>query len=106
LPLDLLPAPPAPRRFPATVRVSGVRFRYASTAPWVLDGLDLTIARGARVGLVGATGCGKTTAMDLLMGLLTPTEGEVLVDRVPLHGERIRAWQQAITHVPQSLYLA
>jgi ABC-type multidrug transport system fused ATPase/permease subunit len=106
LPPQTRRAVPAAMRFQSSVRFSAVRFRYASTAPWVLDGFNLTIRKGARIGLIGSTGCGKTTAMDLLMGLLSPTEGEVLVDEAPLQGERVRAWQQAIAHVPQNLYLA
>jgi len=106
LPPDALRPVPAATRIRSGVRFSAVRFRYSSTTPWVLDGFDLTIPRGARIGLIGATGCGKTTAMDVLMGLLRPTEGEVLVDDEPLQGERVRAWQQAIAHVPQTLYLA
>jgi ATP-binding cassette subfamily B protein len=83
-----------------------VRFRYTNDGPWVLDGLDLTIPKGARVGLVGSTGSGKSTALDLLMGLLNPTEGELLVDAQSIIGNRIRAWQRTIAHVPQSIYLA
>jgi ABC-type multidrug transport system fused ATPase/permease subunit len=82
-----------------------VRFRYSADGPWVLDDLNLTIHKGSRVGLVGTTGSGKSTALDLLMGLLTPTEGEVLVDGQPVTGNSVRAWQRTIAHVPQSIYL-
>ena len=58
------------------------------------------------MGLVGDTGSGKSTAMDLLMGLLVPTEGEILVDGDAVKGTRIRAWQKTIAHVPQHIYLA
>jgi ATP-binding cassette, subfamily B, bacterial PglK len=64
------------------------------------------IPRGARVGFVGRTGSGKSTTLDLLMGLLVPTEGEFLVDGQPISGKRVRAWQRSIAHVPQSIYLA
>lgn len=88
------------------VRFSNVRFRYQNDGPWVLDGLNLTIAKGSRVGIVGKTGSGKSTALDLLMGLLQPTEGEILVDNTPLVDSRVRAWQRTIAHVPQAIYLA
>jgi ATP-binding cassette subfamily B protein len=55
---------------------------------------------------VGSTGSGKSTVLDLLMGLLTPTEGELQIDGKPLLGEQIRPWQKAIAHVPQSIFLA
>jgi ATP-binding cassette subfamily B protein len=74
--------------------------------PWVLDGLTLDIPRGSRIGFVGSTGSGKSTAMDLLMALLDPTEGEILVDHRPITGDGRRAWQRTIAHVPQTIYLA
>ena len=100
-----LPAPP-PLPLSVAMRLEAVRFRYASDAPWVLDGVNLTIPKGARVGFVGSTGAGKSTLLDLLMGLLVPIEGAVLVDGQPLTGARVRAWQRTIAHVPQSIYLA
>tara|TARA_B110001450_G_scaffold218812_2_gene213484 strand:- start:5032 stop:6837 length:1806 start_codon:yes stop_codon:yes gene_type:complete len=106
LPADLLVPAPAPLLFQSAIRFDAVRFRYADDHPWVLDGLNLSIFRGARVGFVGSTGSGKSTTLDLLMGLLTPTEGELLVDGQPISDIRVRAWQQTIAHVPQSIYLS
>jgi ATP-binding cassette, subfamily B, bacterial PglK len=100
-----LPAP-TPLPFRESVRFNSVRFRYTSDDPWVLDGFNLTIQKGARIGFVGSTGSGKTTALDLLMGLLTPTEGELLVDGELVTGNRVRVWQQSIAHVPQNIFLA
>ena len=104
-PEALQPAPPA-LPFRDAARFVGVRFRYSSDGPWVLNGLDFTIRKGSRIGIVGTTGSGKSTAFDLLMGLLTPTEGEVLVDGQPVSGKLVRAWQRTIAHVPQSIFLA
>jgi ATP-binding cassette, subfamily B, bacterial PglK len=98
--------PPKPLAFSRDIRFSNVRFRYTPDGPWVLDEFNLTIRKGARVGLVGSTGAGKSTALDLLMGLLMPTQGELLVDGEPVVGERVRAWQNTIAHVPQSIFLA
>ena len=106
LPAELLQPTPAPLLFQNSIRFDAVRFRYTGDGPWVLDGLNLTIPKGARVGFVGSTGSGKSTTLDLLMGLLMPTEGELLVDGQPISGNRVRAWQQTIAHVPQSIYLA
>ena len=92
--------------FNRELRFSDVRFRYRHDAPWVLYDFNLTIRKGSRVGFVGSTGSGKSTALDLLMGLLIPAEGEVLVDGEPIVGERVRAWQNTIAHVPQSIFLA
>lgn len=106
LPVDILQPIPAPLPFQDDIRFEAIRFRYSSDGPWVLDGLDLTIPKGARIGFVGRTGSGKSTTLDLLMGLLTPTEGKLLVDGQSISGNRIRAWQRTIAHVPQSIYLA
>jgi ABC-type multidrug transport system fused ATPase/permease subunit len=97
---------PAPLAVERAITFQKVRFRYAADAPWVLDGLDLKLSRGARIGFVGGTGSGKSTTMDLLMGLLRPEEGVIAVDDVPLGKANIRAWQRNIAHVPQAIYLA
>jgi ABC-type multidrug transport system fused ATPase/permease subunit len=106
LPAEIQPLAPARLPFQDTIRFDAVRFRYTCDSPWVLDGFNLTIPKGARVGFVGSTGSGKTTTLDLLMGLLLPTEGELMVDGQPISGMRVRAWQQTIAHVPQGIYLA
>lgn len=106
LPSEHSQAQPVALHFTTDIVFQQVRFRYSDNGPWVLDGFNLTIPKGARVGFIGRTGSGKSTAMDILMGLLTPTEGELLVDGQAIRGSRIRAWQRTIAHVPQSIYLA
>ena len=66
----------------------------------------MAIPRGARVGFVGTTGSGKSTVLDLIMGLLEPTSGTISVDGVAVTAETRRAWQAQIAHVPQAIYLA
>jgi ABC-type multidrug transport system fused ATPase/permease subunit len=108
LPPHMRVAGPLPLR--EGIRLVGVHFRYGSERPEVLRGLDLEIRRGERIGLIGSTGSGKSTTVDLLMGLLAPTGGRVMVDGADLHDpehpERLAAWRAAIAHVPQSIYLA
>ena len=99
------PAPP-PLQFQREIHFEDVCFRYGPEGPWVLDGLSLRIAKGARIGFVGSTGSGKSTTLDLLMGLLWPTRGSISVDGARLDEGTLRAWQQSIAHVPQSIYLA
>ncbi len=110
LPAEALLPPPEPLAMQHTLRLDGVRFRYGQELPEVLRGVDLEIRRGERIGLIGSTGSGKSTLVDLIMGLLEPTAGRILVDGVnlydPLQPERLAAWRAAIAHVPQSIYLA
>ena len=92
------------------IRMECVYFRYGLEQPDVLKGLDLEISCGERIGIVGSTGNGKSTTLDILMGLLVPSAGKILVDGLDLHDpdhpERLVAWRAAIAHVPQTIYLA
>ncbi len=105
LPAEATQPKPKALHFKDTIRLENIYFRYNNNGPWVLDKLNLSIPKGSRVGFVGSTGSGKSTTIDLIMGLLIPTKGELLVDELPLNGNRTIAWQQAIAHVPQSVYL-
>jgi len=106
LPPEANESAPVPMDFKKEIRFDSVRFRYGADGPWILDGLNLTIPKGARVGFVGTTGSGKSTTIDLLMSLLAPAEGRLLVDGTPIDKSNIRPWQRAIAHVPQAIYLA
>jgi ABC-type bacteriocin/lantibiotic exporter with double-glycine peptidase domain len=108
LPPQVTVAEPLPLR--QAIRLESVHFRYGPDQPEVLRGLDLEIRRGERIGLIGSTGSGKSTTVDLLMGLLEPSQGRILVDGAdlhdPAHPERLAAWRATIAHVPQSIFLA
>lgn len=106
LPKSALSPEPPPLQFRDSMSFDSVRFRYSNEGPWVLENFNLMIPKGARIGLVGETGSGKSTAIDIMMGLLKPTEGRILVDGTPINGQRLRSWQRAIAHVPQSIFLA
>jgi ATP-binding cassette subfamily C protein len=69
-----------------------------------LENVDLVIKRGERLGIAGQTGSGKSTMLDLILGLLSPTSGEVLVDGEPIEG-RLPGWLNLIDMVPQSVFL-
>ncbi|MDE9450362.1 ABC transporter ATP-binding protein [Aliiroseovarius sp. Z3] len=75
-------------------------------ATYSLRDLSLTIPSGTSVGIVGGTGAGKTTLIDLLLGLLTPQSGQISVDGIPITPANVKGWQAAIGYVPQSIFLA
>jgi len=82
-----------------------IHYSYPGSDEKALDGLDFVIPRGAAVAFVGESGAGKTTIVDLLLGLLRPTDGKVLVDGLDIR-ENVSAWQRNIGYIPQSIYLA
>ncbi len=83
-----------------------VNFSYPGTRHPVVEGLDLDIAANTTVALVGSTGAGKTTVVDLLLGLLRPSSGALVVDGVSVTDERLAAWQKNLGYVPQVIYLS
>ena len=88
------------------ITLAGVRFRYDKVhGPDVLDGLDMEIAAGSAVAIVGATGVGKSTLADLLLGLRVPDAGSVSVDGQTLTGARLAAWRRSIAYIPQENFL-
>lgn len=94
----------APRK---EIRLQNVSYAYPSTPDKpVLDHFDLTIPAGTSVGIVGKTGAGKSTLMDILLGLLQPQAGIISVDGISIDTNNVAAWQRAIGYVPQHIYLA
>lgn len=101
---DQEPCPPCltdTSRLAPIVTLKGVRFRYAAGDPWILDGVDLVLDPNQAVALVGKSGCGKTTLVKIILGLLPPTEGEVCLDGIPVHKLGLAAYRQLIGTVMQ-----
>jgi len=86
------------------LRFSNVSFHYKSNEKEVLSNLSFSIQRGQRVGIVGDTGRGKTTLINLMLGLLRPTNGEVSVDGIPVNDGKKRLWLN-VGYVPQDCTL-
>ncbi len=83
-----------------------ITFSYPDATSPALSHVSAVIPANSCVAFVGATGAGKTTAIDLILGLLTPLEGRLLVDGVEIDGDNRRQWQRAIGYVPQEIFLS
>ena len=95
-----------PLKFKTQISLNQLSFRYSQTTPWVLKELDLKIAKGSRVGFIGITGSGKSTLLDVIMGLLSPSNGHLEVDRECITLQNQRSWHSHIAHVPQAIFLS
>lgn len=91
--------------FHQSIVLKDLRFQYSRESGDVLSGVNLSIRRGQKIGIVGKTGSGKSTLIDIFMGLLSPSGGQMLVDGVPLGETNRRSWQLHLSHVPQSIFL-
>lgn len=96
----------APLTLRNNITLRKITYTYPASSRPVLSDLTLTIPARTTVGFVGTTGSGKTTVMDLILGLLRPENGEMRVDDVPITTNNIRAWQRAIGYVPQQIFLS
>lgn len=91
-------------RFEKQVCLETVTYGYPDAAAPALSAVDLCIPKGGSVGIIGSSGAGKTTLVDVLLGLLTPQQGRVTVDKVPIEG-RTRSWMDRVAYIPQSVFL-
>jgi ATP-binding cassette subfamily C protein len=90
--------------FDRELRFEGITYRYPNANEPALQNIDLSIEPGQSVGLVGATGSGKTTLVNVLLGLLGPQQGRILADGTDVHTD-LRAWQNRLGYIPQSIFL-
>ena len=89
-----------------SIEVKSVHYRYGEASPWVLEGLSLTIPAFKTIGLVGLSGSGKTTTVDLILGLLgSPNKGKIEIDGSTLDANNLRQWQRSLGYVPQNIFL-
>jgi len=94
-----------PIRLERAIDLVDVRYAYPSAERGALDGLTLTIPARSSVGFVGGTGAGKTTAVDVIMGLLEPQSGALQVDGADIGLRNVRAWRRSVGYVPQQIFL-
>ena len=89
------------------IQIENVFFKFPKSSDYILRDINLTIPKGSHLGLIGKTGSGKSTLIDLIMGLLTPSKGCIYVDDldINLSDDVLRQWKSQISHVPQSIFL-
>ena len=94
---------------PKLISMRSISFRYKLNSPKILDNINLKIEGGERIGIIGVTGSGKSTLIDILIGLLEPSSGSFLVDNYDLYDKKntslLKKWRFNISHVPQDVFL-
>jgi ABC-type multidrug transport system fused ATPase/permease subunit len=95
-----------PLRLEREIELRQVRYRYPGGARPAIRDLSLTIPARAAIGLVGHTGAGKTSVVDVILGLLEPEGGQLLVDGNEISDDNRRSWQDAVGYVPQHIFLS
>lgn len=104
--IDISQAIDAKEKLPVTkeIELKGISYRYPNTEKWIFDKADLNIKVGSAVGIVGGSGAGKTTIVDIILGLLKPEEGVILADGVNAM-EHYRNWLKNVGYIPQTISL-
>jgi ATP-binding cassette, subfamily B, bacterial PglK len=93
-------------QFDKEIKLTNLSFRYTQESPWILKNINLSLKKGSCIGFIGSTGNGKSTLIDIIMGLLPATEGNLIIDQKEVDDKNFRSWQARIAHVPQNIYLS
>ncbi|MEL6319057.1 MAG: ABC transporter ATP-binding protein/permease [Cyanobacteria bacterium J06626_14] len=91
-------------QFRQQVSLKGVTYRYPSSSHPVISDLSLSIKKGESIAFIGKSGAGKTTLVDIILGLLIPQSGDIEVDGVSVYPD-LRAWKNLIAYIPQTIFL-
>jgi ABC-type multidrug transport system fused ATPase/permease subunit len=87
------------------IDLKNINFKYSDSGPFILRNINLNIKNGTTIGLIGESGIGKTTLINIILGLMQPTSGSICVDGVDI-SENVKNWQSQIGYVPQNIYLS
>ncbi|OUX35860.1 MAG: ABC transporter ATP-binding protein [Candidatus Pelagibacter sp. TMED273] len=93
-------------KFNKLISLKSICYTYPNTTKTVLKNISINIASKSKVAFIGTTGSGKTTIIDIILGLLDPQKGSLEVDNKKITKQNLRSWQQIIGYVPQHIYLS
>ncbi len=91
--------------FKNEITIDLIQFKYETTQDPIIDNLNISIEKGQTIAFIGSTGSGKTTLIDLIVGLLEPSNGNIKVDGARLSAANMNGWQKQIAYVPQEVFL-
>ena len=89
-----------------SLELEKICFSYPNSKEMVLNNISLNIPTLSKIGIVGSTGSGKTTIVDIILGLINPSKGKLTVDKTEINSSNANAWQKGIGYVPQNIYLS
>lgn len=92
--------------FQSKIQFQNISYKYEGANHCVLEDVDFTIHNGSKIGIIGETGSGKSTLIDLFTGLIQPTQGKIIIDNVHLDKSRLRSWQRKISYISQKASLS
>ena len=92
-------------KFDKKITVNDIFFKYPKSKKNVIDGISLSIMKNTSIGFAGSTGSGKTTLIDVILGLLDPKKGNIIVDDTIINNQNLLSWQNKISYVPQTIFL-
>lgn len=92
--------------FDNTIKFKNIYYRYSNEEPWILKNLNFKIKKRSKFGIVGKSGSGKSTIIDIISGLLEPTKGNLIIDDIIIDKKNIYALQEKIAYVPQNIFLS
>ena len=87
------------------VKIENLRFSYPESQNTALKNINFSFEKGQCIGVIGSSGSGKSTFLDVIMGLLEPEHGQIIIDKIILKKDNIKSWQKHIAHVPQNIFL-
>ena len=91
--------------FKKKIKIEKIKYQYSKDLPFILNNVNFEINKGDKITIKGKTGTGKSTLINIILGLLNPTEGKLIVDDIEINEDNQIAWQKNIAIVPQSIFL-